>query len=102
MLNTWIEDISLPDNHVIAQSLKFVDIMNAEGIVDKDVCKLHYPRLFKAYCALKDADNAKLWARRTAQMITAIYGDGDGWHTAADSPELTNWWGCRKRRLSCS
>ena len=102
MLNAWIEDVSLPDDHVIAYSLKFVDIMNAEGFVDEQVCRLHYPRLSKAYCALKDAENAKLWAKRTAQIITAIHGDDYGWNKVADSPESTEWWGRRKRRLSCS
>jgi hypothetical protein len=102
ILNTWIKDISLPDDHVIGQSLKIVDIMNAEGFVDEQVCELHYPRLSKAYCALKDAENAKLWAKRTAQIIMAIYGDDYGWNKVADSPESTDWWGRRKRELSCS
>ena len=97
MLNTWIEDISLPDDHVISQSLKFVDIMNAEGIVDEQVCKLHYPRLSKAYCALKDVENARLWAMRAAQIITAVDGDDYSWNKVADSPESTDWWGRRKR-----
>ncbi|KAF8346577.1 SET domain-containing protein [Amanita rubescens] len=102
ILNTWIKDISLPDDHVIGHSLKFVDIMNAEGFVDEQVCELHYPRLAKAYCALKDAENAKLWAKRTAQIVMAIYGDDYGWNKVADSPESTDWWGRRKRGLSCS
>ena len=97
MLNTWIEDISLPDDHVIAHSLKVVDIMNAEGIVLEQICKLHYSRLSKAYCALKDVDNAKLWAKRTAQIITAVDGDDYGWNKVADSPESTDWWGRRKK-----
>jgi len=54
MLNTWIGDVSLPDDHIIAYSLKFIDIMNAEGFIDEQVCRLHYLRLSKAYCALKD------------------------------------------------
>ncbi len=86
-LNTWIENISLPYDHVIARSLKVVDMMNAEGIVHEKICKLHYPRLSKAYCALKDAENAKLWAKRTAQIITAADGDDHGWNKVADSPD---------------
>jgi hypothetical protein len=97
MLNAWIDDMSLPDDHIIAQSLKFVDIMDAEGIVVGQLCKLHYSRLSKAYCALKDVENAKLWANRTAQMITAVDGDDYGWNKVADSPESTDWWGRRKR-----
>ncbi len=47
MLNTWIEDVSLPDDHVIAYSLKFVDIMNEEGFIDEQVCRLHIPMTFQ-------------------------------------------------------
>ncbi|KAF8346579.1 hypothetical protein F5887DRAFT_1073256 [Amanita rubescens] len=101
VLNAWIEDISLPDDDAIAFSLKIVNIMNAEGFVDEQVCKLHYPRLSKAYCALKDAENAKLWAKRTAQIITAEDGDDHGWNKVADSPQSTDWWVVgRGRRFS--
>ncbi|KAK2465512.1 hypothetical protein APHAL10511_002404 [Amanita phalloides] len=96
-LKAWIEDLSLPDDYVIAKSIKFVDIMNAEDLVEQDIWKLHYPRLTKAYCAIKDTNNAKLWARQTAKLLLAVNGDDCGWNKVADSPESTDWWGRRKR-----
>jgi hypothetical protein len=77
-LNAWINDASLPDNHIIAQSIQIINVMYSEGLVDRDVCNAHYPRLVKAYCALKDTGNAKIWANRMALTLIAIYGDEHG------------------------
>ena len=78
-LNAWIDDTSLPDNHIIAQSMELINIMYFEGLVDRDICDVHYPRLVKAYCALQDARNAKIWANKMALTLLAIYGDDHGW-----------------------
>ena len=104
MLTAWCENTSLPDDHVISYTMKFVTVLEEERLIQEDILKMYYSRLTKAYCALKDAKNAKLWAKRTALMVTATDGDemGLGWHKVADSPESTDWWGRRKRRLSCS
>lgn len=96
-LSAWIEDTSLPDNHIIAQSMEIINIMYSEGLVDRDICDAHYPRLVKAYCALKDAKNAKIWANRMTLTFIAIYGDDHGWKKVADSPELTDWWGLGRK-----
>ena len=96
-LIAWINDASLPNNHIIAQSMQIIDVMYSEGLVDRDVCNAHYPRLVKAYCALKDARNAKIWAHRMALTLLTIYGDDHGWKKVADVPESTNWWGLRKK-----
>ena len=96
-LSAWIEDTSLPDNHIIAQSMEIINIMYSEGLVDRDICDAHYTRLVKAYCALKDAKNAKIWANRMALTHIAIYGDDHGWKKVADSPELTDWWGLGRK-----
>ncbi|KAF8346574.1 hypothetical protein F5887DRAFT_86342 [Amanita rubescens] len=98
MLNAWCENTSLPDDYVIRNTMKFVTILEEEKLIQKDICKMYYSRLTKAYCALKDAKNAKIWARRTALMVTAADGDDMGWNKVADSPESTDWWGRRKSR----
>lgn len=97
VLDEWLEDRSLPDDHVIAQSMEIIEAMNAEGLIDRDICNGHYPRLVKAYCALKDREKAKVWAERLALTLTAIYGQDYGWNKVADAPELTDWWGLRKK-----
>ncbi|KAF8346576.1 hypothetical protein F5887DRAFT_1073253 [Amanita rubescens] len=102
MLNAWCENTSLPDDYVISNTMKFVTILEEEKLIQKDICKMYYSRLTKAYCALKDARNAKIWAKRTTLMVTAADGDDMGWNKVADSPESTNWWGRRKRQLSRS
>ena len=96
-LKAWAKDVSLPDNHIIIESMKFINMMVSENLVYYETCRLHYPRLVKAYCALKDAANAKLWAKRMALIVTAFHGEDVGWSKVADSPELTEWWGLRKR-----
>ena len=101
-LNAWCEDTSLPDDYVISYIMMFVTMLGEERLFHHNACKMYYSRLTKAYCALKDAKNAKIWAKRTALLVTAADGDemGLGWHKVADSPESTNWWGRRKRQLS--
>lgn len=44
-LNAWLEDRSFPDDHVITQSMEIIKSMNIEGLVDRDICNGHYPRL---------------------------------------------------------
>jgi hypothetical protein len=78
-LSAWTNDTALPDNHVIAESMEIINIMYFEGLVDRDVYDAHYQRLVKAYRALKDVKNAKIWANRMALTLTAIYGDDYGW-----------------------
>lgn len=98
-LKAWAKDISLPDDYIITESMKFINMMVLEDLVYYETCKMHYPRLVKAYCALKDAANAKLWAKRMAlTVITFNFGDDFGWSKVADSPESTDWWGLRKRK----
>ncbi|KAF8346575.1 hypothetical protein F5887DRAFT_1179893 [Amanita rubescens] len=96
MLNAWCENTSLPDDYVISDTMKFVNILEEERLIHEYICKMYYSRLTKAYCALKDAKNAKLWAKRMALMVTAADGDDMGWNKVADSPESTDWWGRRK------
>ncbi|KAF8637089.1 hypothetical protein AX17_002994 [Amanita inopinata Kibby_2008] len=96
-LRAWIADAFLPDDYIIEQSMKFVKIMDEEGLCESDVWRVHYPRLTKAYCALKDSNNAKLWAKKTGTMLTALTGEDGGWGAVADSQESTDWWGLRKR-----
>ena len=95
-LKAWTKDMSLPDDYVISESMFFINIMTAEHFVDPRICKLHYPRLVKAFCALKDAANATLWAKRAALMATIANGEDFGWGKVADSPQSTDWWGLRK------
>ena len=102
MLNVWCENASLPDDYVISNTMKLVNILEEERLIHEYICKMYYSRLTKAYCALRDAKNAKLWAKRTALMVTAADGDDMGWNKVADSPESTDWWGRRKRRVSRS
>ncbi len=85
VLDEWLEDRSLPDDHVIAQSMEIIEAMNAEGLIDRDICNGHYPRLVKAYCALKDREKAKVWAERLALTLIAIYGQDYGWNKVASS-----------------
>ncbi len=99
MLNAWCQNTSLPDDQVISHTMKFVTMLEEEKLVQKDICKMYYYRLTKAYCALKDVKNAKVWAKRMALMVTAADGDDMGWNKIADSPESTDWWGRRKRRF---
>jgi hypothetical protein len=96
-LKAWAKDMSLPDDHIITESMKFINMMVLENLVYYQTYRLHYPRLVKAYCALKDAANAKLWAKRMALIVTAFHGEDVGWSKVADSPESTEWWGLRKR-----
>ena len=95
-LKAWTKDMPLPDDYVISESMFFINIMTAEHFVDPRICKLHYPRLVKAFCALKDAANATLWAKRAALMATIANGEDFGWGKVADSPQSTDWWGLRK------
>ena len=97
-LKAWAKDMSLPDDHIITESMKFINLMVFEDLVNNDICMLHYPRLVKAYCALKDAANAKLWAKRAALIVTASHGEDLGWNKVADLPESTDWWGLRERK----
>ena len=96
-LSAWTNDASLPDNYIIAKSMEIIHVMYSDGLVDQDVCNAHYLRFVKAYCALKDARNAKIWVNQMALIIIAIYGDDHGWKKVADVPESTNWWGLRKK-----
>ena len=95
-LKAWTKDMPLPDDYVISESMFFINIMTAEHFVDRRICKLHYPRLVKAFCALKDAANGTLWAKRAALMATIANGEDFGWGKVADSPQSTDWWGLRK------
>ena len=86
----------VPDDHIITESMKFINMMVLNDFVEERICMLHYPRLFKAYCALKDVANAKIWAKRMALMAIASNGEDFGWGKVVDSPESTDWWGLRK------
>lgn len=97
-LKAWAKDMSLPDDHIISESMFLINVMAEERFIDRRICKLHYPRLVKAYCALKDTANARLWAGRAALIATVANGEDFGWSKVADSPESTSWWGLRKRR----
>ena len=97
-LKAWAKDKSLPDNYIISESMFLINMMTEERLLDRRICKLHYPRLVKAYCALKDAANAKIWARRAALIATLANGEDLGWSKVAESPESTDWWGLRKRK----
>ena len=96
-LKAWAKDMSLPDDHIITESMKFINMMVLEDFVDEGICMLHYLQLVKAYCALKDAANAKIWAKRVALIVIAFDGEDFGWSKVVDSPESTTWWGLRKK-----
>jgi hypothetical protein len=63
-LHTWIRDRTLPDDWVIMQSKRVVDMMEEEKVLFVEVWPAHLQRLCKAYCALGDAENARQYARR--------------------------------------
>jgi hypothetical protein len=94
---TWINDRSLPEDYVIKQSKRIADMMDQEQIWPDGVWPAHYQRLCKAYCALGDAENAKVWARKAAVLTTVIKRDDGGWGKVAAVPQNTTWWGLRMK-----
>lgn len=96
-LEQWVADRTLPDDKVINRSRTIVDLMLKEGLYNERIWPMHYSRLFKAYCALSDEDNAKEWGRRIVTLMTAFTGSDAGWSKVAAAPEKTAWWGLRRR-----
>jgi len=101
-LNMWVTNTSLPDDHIIKQSKRVVEMMDAEKIYPEHVWPAHYQRLCKAYCALGDSENARVWAEKAAVMTTICKGDDAGWGKVAAAPQNTTWWGLRTKAIEQS
>lgn len=89
----WCMDHSQPKDKIIKRCLTMLDMMDQEGIYPE--CWLYYSKLCKAYCALEDADNARLWAKKAAARMRGEHGCDGGFDAVAEKPEETMCWGLR-------
>jgi hypothetical protein len=96
-LRAWVADPSRPDDEVVKDCLRALELMAEEGIHNESVWAPYCERLVKAYCALGDTEKARVWAHRAAGWMTAYTGADEGWATVAAAPENTEWWGLRQK-----
>ncbi|KAK7680351.1 hypothetical protein QCA50_016591 [Cerrena zonata] len=94
-LERWVDDPTLPDDLIISECHKMIDIYDKEQLYSTELWAVWYQRIVKAYCTLKDKKNARKWAERAAKLSRAHVLHDAGWDAVAKDPKNTDWWGAR-------
>ncbi|KAI0063076.1 SET domain-containing protein [Artomyces pyxidatus] len=98
LMNNWLADASQPRDAMVRLGLLYAAAAEHEKVVSPDVWLLLCRLLVKAYCAVNDAEGARMWAQRAAAHTVAFMGSHGGWLAVARAPERTEWWGLRAKR----
>ncbi|KAG6884617.1 hypothetical protein C0993_009529 [Termitomyces sp. T159_Od127] len=97
-LKQWIEDLSLPDDHILKPARFLMQLMEEEQAFDSSLWLVQAEIACKALCALSDrAGVVELAQKASAYAKLVLSADHVGWKKVAAAPEKTEWWGLRKK-----
>ncbi|KAJ7074569.1 hypothetical protein C8F01DRAFT_1075990 [Mycena amicta] len=99
-VNRWLQDPTLPDDHVTAASERILQIMEDEGAGLLVLWIIHCHRLHQAYAALGDVERAKYWAARYLEFWELpMLGptEAEEMRALVERPEKAKPWGLRMK-----
>ena len=96
-LQIWVADQTKPDNYIIDDCLKMIELLDKAKLYHVKLWPVWYQRIVKAYCAIGDKKNAKKFAEKAAKLSRMYVQDDGGWDAVARDPKDTDWWGARTK-----
>jgi hypothetical protein len=71
---SWLKDLTLPDDHIIKPSLVWTSLMEQQGIPVMEIYLRHLEIISKSFIALGDLENSVKHGTKLARLMLALTG----------------------------
>jgi len=85
-IDKWIQDRSLPEDHVINPALDLLSLMQKNGLYTKSIYELNLSTLFRCYSAIGDYPNTMKYSNLLGLWYLAREGNSE-LHEASQRPQ---------------